>query len=239
MQGLLGGEMAPVTSEIGFLEADAGTAAGHFAAWQSSLSRFGRVKFEHRRVEGDLRSILCALHPLTSIQRQRFLFVPTDSEWTAYFDNGHEGTDVFSTISVLAEDLKCRGIRAVARSDDEGGGGAVIFELYGPRQEDFLNFQRTIGVSREGHRWEFWETGASLPFEESDCYAAADVRERFTIELLERYLRKLGGIYLFDDDFYAPDRHACLVERTGRTARGVEEYPLDSCETVASGTGAT
>jgi hypothetical protein len=81
--------MAPVTSEIGFLEADADVAAERFASWRSSLSRFRREKYEQRRVEGELAALLCAHAPLTSVMPHRFLFVPTRSSWTAYFDNGH------------------------------------------------------------------------------------------------------------------------------------------------------
>jgi hypothetical protein len=177
-----------VTSEIGFLEAEAADAADQFAAWQSSLSRLRLVKYRSRRVEGDFRSLLCTLHPLTSVQRERFLFVPTDSRWTAYFDNGHMGADATTTISVLARDLKVRGVRAVATPDaDDDTGGAVMFELYGPEEGEFLNFDRTLGVSREGGRWEFWEGGTRLPFEKPERYEARNVRDRFTVEMLEEY----------------------------------------------------
>jgi hypothetical protein len=145
MRELLDGLMAPVTQEIGFLETDAARAAERFAAWHSSLSRLRIVRFKQRRVEGDFKTLLCALHPLTSILRRRFLFVPTESRWTAYFDNGHNGTDAFPVMSVLAEELECRGIRAVAIPERADEDGVVIFELYGPRKQEWLNVERAIG----------------------------------------------------------------------------------------------
>jgi hypothetical protein len=230
MRELLGGELGPVTWEIGFLETEAARAAEQFAAWQSSLSKLGLVKYMTRPIQGALRSLLCELAPLTSVQRERFLFAPTRSRWTAYFDNGHQGTDAVSAVSVLARDLGCRGIRAVATPDENSDrGGAVIFELYGPQEEDFLNYQRTLGVIREGGRWEFWETGSRLPFEKPERYNARNVRDRFTSEMLEQYLAEFAEIRFFDEDFYTPESEAFLVERKGRRVPRVKEYPLNGC----------
>jgi hypothetical protein len=50
MDELLGGALAPVTREIGFIEADAEEAAGRFASWQSHLL-LPPVRFVTRRVE--------------------------------------------------------------------------------------------------------------------------------------------------------------------------------------------
>jgi len=234
MAALLGGELGPVTREIGFLETGAAEAADRFAAWQSSLSKLRLVRYRSRRIHGDFRALLCALAPLTSVQRERFLFVPTRNPWCAYFDNGHEGADVPSVVSVLARDLGCRGIRAVATPDEDGDrGGAVIFELYGPREEEFLNFQRTLGVSKEGGRWDFWEAGNRLSFEEPERYVARRVRDRFTVEMLERYLAEFGGIRVFDESFYAPKSEAFLVERKGPRVPGVKEHALTGCNEAA------
>jgi hypothetical protein len=232
MRELLDGVMAPVTQEIGFLETDAARAAERFAAWHSSLSRLRIVRFKQRRVEGDFKTLLCALHPLTSILRRRFLFVPTESRWTAYFDNGHNGTDAFPVMSVLAEELECRGIRAVAIPERADEDGAVIFELYGPRKQEWLNVERAIGVSSEDGRWDFWESGAPLPFETPREYEAPRVRDRFTVKLLRRYVRELGGIRIHDDDFYAPGNEAWLVERKGLLRRG-QQFSLDGCAAEA------
>lgn len=227
MKALLGGELDPVTREIGFLAAPIETAVAQFVGWQSKLRGSGR--YATRRVNGELRALLCQLAPLTSVQRQRFLFLPTKGEWTAYFDNGHQGTDVFSVISLLAEDLRCSGIRAVTTPDAKGDvGGAVIFELYGPTGDAELHTVRAVGVAKEGGRWDFWESGDSQPFERPECYRAARVRDRFTPEMLQQYLAALD-IDVFDADFYAPEHEAVLVERSGRRARGVEEFALAGC----------
>jgi hypothetical protein len=234
MRELLGGELRPVTWEIGFLEREAAEVAGQFAAWQSSLRKLPIVRYRCRSIHGDLRSLLCALAPLTSVQRERFLFVPTRSPWSAYFDNGHEGADVTTSVSVLAREVGCRGIRAVATPDADGDrGGSVIFELYGSEEGEFLNFERTLGVSKEGGRWDFWDEGERLPFEQPESYEAKKVRDRFTIEMLERYLAELG-IHPFDEDFYAPDSQGFLVERKGPRVPRVREFPLEACSAEAA-----
>src|SRR4051794_21276704 len=133
MRELLDGELAPVTWEIGFVEADAAEAVERFAAWWKAPVWFLRRSVRVRRVEGDLRTLLCALDPLVDIETSRFLFVPTRSGWTAFFDNTEQGTESSGVMSVLAEDLRCRGVRArLTPEDGTDAGGAVIFELYGP-----------------------------------------------------------------------------------------------------------
>jgi len=232
MNTLLRGELDPVTREIGFLAAPLEAAVAQFVEWQSGLR--GSGGYTTRRVSGELRSLLCALEPLTSVQRERFLFVPTRSRWVAYLDNGHQGTDVFSVVSLLAEDLRCRGIRAVATPDGpRDKGGAVILELYGPTGEATLHTIRAVGVAKEGGRWDFWESGDRQPFEQPHRYEATRVRDRFTPEMLKEYLAKLD-IELFDERFYAPQGEAILVERSGRRARGVEEFPLVGCHASAA-----
>ena len=58
-------------------------------------------------------------------------------------------------------------------------------------------------------------------------------RDRFTVEMLERYLAELGDIRPFDDDFYAPLSKAFLVERKGPRVRGVREHALNACSGAA------
>src|SRR5438105_4063120 len=104
---------APITSEIEFLECAAETAANAFQDWQNRIQSGRGVRLNRREVVGDFPTKLECLLPLTSVERRRFLFVPSQSKWTACLDNGWQGNDP-SAVSYLATEIGCRGIRALS-----------------------------------------------------------------------------------------------------------------------------
>jgi hypothetical protein len=93
---LLDDRWAPVTSELGFLEARAEYAARAFASWHAGLQASRGIAIQVRPVSGTLEQVLPALLPLTDAERQRHLFLPTRGCWTAYLDTGWRGTDAGS-----------------------------------------------------------------------------------------------------------------------------------------------
>jgi hypothetical protein len=229
MKGLLFEDRwAPVTSELGFLETDAEHAAREFAAWQGGLLAPRGIAVGVRSVSGTLEQTLSSLLPLNNAERRRHLFMPTRSSWTAYVDNGWEGTDASSAMGYMAERLGCRGMRVVAvpHTYREGKGryGAVMFELYGPRQTNWLNYVRTLYVSNDGGRWVFGQSGEPFPFEKLEQYQARKVRDRFTFDMLVEYLHHLG-LSPFQEDFYLPSgTPAWLLEKTGPVVPAQKEY---------------
>ncbi|WP_224372652.1 hypothetical protein [Hyalangium versicolor] len=112
MKGLLlEDRWAPVTSDMGFLEMDTERAARAFASWQGGLVAADGVTVNTRPVMGSLEQVLSTLLPLTGGEKRRYLFIPTRSTWTAYFDNGYRGTDAVSVMLYMARTLGCRGMR--------------------------------------------------------------------------------------------------------------------------------
>jgi hypothetical protein len=231
MKGLLlDDRWAPITSEMGFLETDAEHAARAYAAWQAGLLAPRGIAVEVRTVSGTLEQTLSALLPLTSPESRRDLFIPTRSSWTAYVENGWGGTDAASVMGYMAEALGCRGMRVVAvphtLRKDKGRYGAVIFELYGPRQTHWLNYVRTLYASNDGGHWVFGQSGEPFPFEKVERYQARKVRDRFTFDMLKEYLHHLG-LSPFQEDFYLPEgAPAWLVEKTGHFVPAQKEYTL-------------
>jgi hypothetical protein len=232
MKGLLlEDRWAPVTSEMGFLETDAEHAARAYTAWQAGLPMNDGVAIEVRPVTaGSLEQALSALLPLTDSEIQRHLFIPTRSPWTAYVENGLRGTDASSAMAVMARRLGCRGMRVVAVPntirEDKGRYGAVMLEVYGPHQTHWLNYVRALGVSNDGGRWVFDQSGEPFPFETLEQYQARRVRDRFTFDMLREYLRHLG-LSPFEEDFYLPEgAPAWLVEKTGPLVRARKQYTL-------------
>jgi len=232
MKLLFDDELAPITSTIGFVEADCATVVDTFLSWQKELDR----SFRKRSVIGPLKTALKTLLPLTDVGRLRYLFVPTASQWTAYFDNGWRGPDPDAVVGYLApERLDRRGVtidavRHTLRRTPEGRRGrygSVQFGLYGPEGEPPGNAIRVVYAANDGGPWEFGTFGKLLPFENTERYMARRVKDRFTLEMLRDYLQELD-IRAFEEEFYLPpdNNTAMLLERTDARLRNLNEYTL-------------
>jgi hypothetical protein len=221
---LLADRFAPITNEIGFLECNRERVVSFFVGWQDSvvLPATGRTAVV-RGVSGNLETVLAALLPLTTPRPIRYLFVPTQSEWTAYFNNFRLGTDNSPT-SHMARSLGCRGLRIVATphtmrkqgAEHRGRWGATMLEIYAPREVKIHNTLRALYAANDGGRWVFGADGEVQPFEHVAAYAQARIRDRFTPEMLRDYCEALG-VRPFDDSFYMPDGAATLLEEIGGT----------------------
>jgi hypothetical protein len=230
---LLDNSFAPVTFDIGFIDVETGDVARKFIEWQELIQKKRGVSLASRRISGELADILRVLEPLTSIERRRHLFVPTNSNWSAYFDNGWRGGDPASVIATLCELHGHRGVRASCvphkPSKVNGGSqGSVVLEVYGPKGLPILNTERSIFAAYNGSKWEFGTHGKPLPFENIAAYEAKRVRDRFTPELLQKYLGELG-IDAFNLEYYCADKGtpAVLVEKRGPIATGAKTYGIE------------
>lgn len=205
MKQLLNARFAPLTLRIGFLEYPISLVGEAYLQWKRQHFRV----VESFPVASNLQDALGQLVPLTMPPR-RILFLATDSEWTAYFDNGSKGADPLPPISYLAQQLGCRGLIATyiphTLETETGRGrgtyGAIQFELFAPTQREFLNYERSISVAFEGGKWRFDANGTVQAFEEVPQYSARRIIDRFTPEMLQGYCNALG-VRLFDDTFYA------------------------------------
>ncbi len=217
--------MRPITETFGFIKCDAQKAVRFFVDWEHRVQKSRGVSVVERTVGGGLETVLRTLLPLNSVESRRFLFMPTRSEWIAFLDNGHLGTDD-SAISYMAEKLRTTSIRATcAPTETPKGWPCVYLIMYGAKSKNFINEVRTIGASYDGYKWSFDLIGEVQPFEETERYLARRIRDRFTPDMLDRYLQALG-ISMFDEDFYLPDGTATLVEKIGPIAPNAEEFSL-------------
>ena len=228
IQGVLNNRFAPTTFNIGFIDTDAENIASEFVDWQQPLVESRGVQFKTKSRVGKLEELLDTLQPLTSVERRRYLFVPTKSKWTAYFDNGWRGGDPASAIPALCLLRGHRGVRMTFSPHRlrDGLSGASILEIYGPEGMPILNTERSIYAAYDGSSWTFGQSGEPLSFERLESYRSGPIKSRFTYEMLEEYLRELE-IRAFDPAFYEATNKepAILVEKHGPNAKGLEEYP--------------
>ena len=72
---------------------------------------------------------------------------------------------------------------------------------------------RIVRVMKDDPRWEFYEEGKVYNFEEVENYTRRLKRQRFTQEMLTRYMKNLGWD-IEDKDFYKTETFGLLFEET-------------------------
>lgn len=221
---LLDDRLAPITDSIGFIQGECAFVSGKFIEWQEELRhRFSFIKMNDvRTIPGDLEQVLRSLLPLRQGQSNRFVFIPTTGGWTAYFGNNYRGTDP-SAIAYLADLSGGLTVWVVAKpyvprrrpgGPRQGRNGALIMDVTGPEETDWLNRIRTIRLENHIGRWEFSQSGQPFAFEDTERYRSRSVRKRFDFGMLKRYLEGMG-LSAFDENFYLPSNShgAILVEQ--------------------------
>lgn len=237
---LLGDAYAPVTSSIGFLEAPLSQVAEALRNWRASIHGSARVI----ALDGGLVDNVHALEPLTGGVRPRELLIATrGGQWTAVFDCGVQGGDQVTTVGFLARTIMCRGVVVVSVPDQRASQGlperfgARQLQLFGPISTGFLNYVRTISLTRDGSRWRFDANGTVQDFEDVSAYSRKKVVEKFTAEMLVDYCAALG-LAPFEEEFYSgpsalvtnpatppPDAWVCTIVEVQKR-RGIVTRPV-------------
>lgn len=235
MRLLFDDKLAPLTSAMGFFEADHYIAVESFVKWCQEIDEPHGVSIVRRAVTGNLEDVLRTLLPFSREGQNRFLFIPTTSHWTAYVANSSLGTDQ-SAVGYMAERLGCRSMYTVAiphtlskiGTPRRGRQGALILDVYGPEKTEWLNLIRSIALFNDAGKWEFQVSGTPFPFERTGQYAARRRKDRFTFDMLQDYLAELG-LSPFEESFYLPpDKGAAeLVELSGGYLSKLTELTLE------------
>ena len=184
-----------------------------FSTWVRELSSNWKVGPEgikdEPRLSTSLRSTLEHLDPLVDFHPPlRFVFVPTCAKWTVVWTNAADCNAWVDSAERMTAALKTRAVyfrrqAHTLRKSTEGGrtgrGGGFTFMLTcnGVRE-------RLVGTGFNAGRWEFFEQGKPLPFEDVSRYRATLKARRFDAELLDNALNAMG-LRPFDDDFFAVD----------------------------------
>jgi hypothetical protein len=174
----------PVTETAGYFEAPAPA----LAEWL--VDGLGRPWTSRACSAGTLEELVALLEPRVPLSR--YLLVPNRT-WTVILNNGPGGTDLGVLPWQSTRDLGCRAVGATAALAESNLYPATMLELYDPGVTDNPLFcRRTIVAADDGGRWTFSETGERFAFEDPSAYRRRLIRDRFTPEMLARYLFELG-----------------------------------------------
>jgi len=156
-----------------------------------------------------LAELLALMRPRVPLSS--YLLLPV-GDWTVLLDDAPNGTDLGVLPWQATRDLGCRSVRATVVPDGPGQYPATVLELYDPdADEQLLWCRRSIAAANDGGRWTFSETGDRFSFEDPAAYQRRRVRDRFTPDLLARYLMELTV-----PADHEPDPHASIVvQHTG------------------------
>jgi hypothetical protein len=142
---------------------------------------------------------------------QKTLLFEAKNGWVGFIENinGTEIRRITQIASRIDENKQSIGVQAWQNNYDKKangwcGGSFSLFEGHIMKRHIMLSDQ---------DKWEFDQSGIPLPFEEVEKYKEKLVRNRFTPEMLQRYLLHYGIDY-FNDDFYMPEgSKAYIIER--------------------------
>lgn len=243
---LLRGDWLPVTATLPLVEAEAQVCADAVvAARQQRIAAGDDVwPLSTRVVRGALPELLSTLLPLITAYPDRTLMIPTRKAqgrtWTATLDNGWNGTESASIMFYGA-----RGLRAVAVTESPntydpttnlGYWGQRKIEVVVPdanQRDGFIPYSLGVRVT-DSRRWEFIEPVTGTPFPDPTDYRARRIASKFTHNHLAQAAAWFG-LRPFDEDFYAPDRWAILVEDPTPRDPTLRRWTLEQAQTHGRG----
>lgn len=218
MNNLFDTAFSPINNSFGLVKCDKSLIAEEFIKWQTPLISKYNNSFIKKNLHLNLAQTLLSLCPLTTIERRKYLLIPTkNSDWTFFFDNGHMGTDN-SALDVLSDLLK----KPVTYISYRPESGEIVWG-YSFFSDNIKN-DRSIALTKE-NKWTFYQYGNPLPFEDIEEYRNKNIKQRFSIELLDKYLQHIE-IDLFNNEFMQPKAGSILISKEGPKFSNTQELSL-------------
>lgn len=218
---LLDDRFGPTTDSVGLVYAPVHETAALYHRWMRS--NLGEV-FSVQEQDGPLADQLERLRPLVQPGITRTIFVAVSKDWTAIFNNSALGTDVTSTVAVLADRLRTTALRCTCVPDLKRPGerrfGARIVEVH----RAGLRPVRVMSVANDGGRWVQDLLGEPMPQEEAAWFAARRIQHRFSTANLRALVERLVPGFWNPDAWTGP---AVLVRQVDAIPPTCRELPVD------------
>ena len=204
MKFLFNGKYAPLTDGIAFID----TSIENVLKWNRvRIEELLHIKTNIIELKTSFENIL--LMGLPFLYPAKEILFETKSKWTGFIQNSHR-TEVGHAgfISDKTDSFIVSGEAWLSNYGKKvngwGGGSFCYFEKGAMKRYIMLSDQ---------DKWDFDQSGKIFPFEETEKYKERFARNRFTPEMLDRYL-KTFGVEFFNEDFYMPQgSKAYIVEQ--------------------------
>ena len=209
---LFDGRLSAFTTKITFIDRPLDEAMRGLNLGFSSISNDATGK----QLSGDLEDLLSYLEPEPT-NSIKTLIVEAGNGWTASF---HQGDSISHAFDTAARYLRCRSLHTgyaphLRHNGEILGYGSCAFWLYDHARGEMGT--RTLQASYQS-RWDMHMSGTPQPFEETERYQRKKVRERFDLEMLNRYCNALN-IRRNDPTFYGPRAVLLMGDTRGWATR--------------------
>lgn len=218
---LFNSDLYPITSALAFIKEKPETIVNELISWQTPLIEKYKNSLNFDYIKKDFSNTLLSLCPLTTIEKRRYLVIPTKSEWTAFFDNGHTGTDRTAP-TVLGSKLNTSVIYVSTNKSLEEN----TFEYYDIEGNKY-DMIRAVAVIKES-KWEFHQYGEAFNFEDREALKSKVIKNRFTNEMLSKYLNHFG-IEVNSENFYNT-LNSILINKVGPKFEHTKELNLSQAQ---------
>ena len=215
---------APFTDCIGFIQCDVTLAAEKLMEWVTGWKNESFSSITCKSYSNQFSEVLELMQPFDCPEKI-CLFECADG-WTGYIENrDRTETGRITIIARFISDTKeSIAVQAWPKSNGNktvngwGGGGM--------QYSQGANLIRNIFLSDQD-KWELDFYGEPLPFEEIETYKERFVKNKFTPQMLQRYLLHFG-IDFFNDDFYMPTGSKAYIIEMAR-----DKYDHEECLTLS------
>jgi hypothetical protein len=207
---ILNDKYAPITNSFGFIEGGIEEIVEKFLNWRRIIKTLNPqcLSIDEKKVsENSLGEIIHHLTPLNYGEANRYLFIPTKSNWVAYFDNCYKGTDNgviyhFPTLTQKRGIIFHRTIFSQKKIDNKWVGdiGSLGFSIYQP-QDGISRVRRYVNLMKDMGKWSFEQYGEPLLIENIEKYHERQKSQRFSTSDLIRILNYFD-IDLLSDNFF-------------------------------------
>ena len=205
MRFLFDGKYAPLTDGMAFIDAPIEEVIKAFYRRVEDIT-FPDKNTCQQKHEGSFEELLLKTLPFKYPRKE--IFFETKNKWTGFYQNIWR-TQI-DQAALIGKHANAQVVGAEAWISDHGrkvngwGGGAFyLFKGY--------DLVRHLMLSNQDG-WEFDNFGKPFSFEDVEKYKEKFARNRFTPEMLDKYLKEFG-IDFFNEDFYMPPgSNAYIIE---------------------------
>jgi len=217
MKLLFNGKYAPLTDEISFIKTNVDDAVKAFEQWTATSYEpilQQKTKF-FETFEQLLIESLPFIYPYLSI------FFEAKNGWIGHYGNYYNRTNEARNVARILNvpNIEVTAWPSVRGRIVNGWGGGMFHCLFGGEQ------RRCIMLSEQENGWDFLNQGKPFPFEDVEKYKEKFARNRFTPEMLDKYLKELD-IDFFNEDFYMPYGSKAYIIEQVRPPWNEDDKPI-------------